>query len=347
MAQTYYEADFVIAAQQFRSEYWKLRERTNIFHPNNKERIDVETEVVDGRTVECLWFGEKAEENKDGEYGNVQYVRLVDTSGLSGHILRLHRDLPLPQQGSFEFDGDDIRSITPRPLPKRDPDFEDIRNELALLPTVPVDPSKHFVKKGKYRSEIWNLLKCQGGACPGKPVSTNIVRLLGKSKDDELVFEKLLPRYFVLHRYCSIAIYKRWILQLIAAIRHLHSIGIVHRDLHLENVLFSKDDNRLVVADLECRWGQRLAPEIDRRDVLDAGWSEKSDIFDMGTYIRCMIYANIPFTPEVEWPVPPPFDDIVEACVRRDPGQRPDLDELSRMVERIESTTENGSISAL
>lgn len=130
-----------------------------------------------------------------------------------------------------------------------------------------------------------------------------------------------------------------------AAVKGLHSIGIVHRDLRIENILFSKDDdNRLVVADLECRWGQRLAPEIDRGDDLNG--SEKSDIYDIGNCIRCMIYANVPFTAQVEWPVPPPFDIVVEACMRRDPGKRPGLDELCRMVEQIESTMEEEGISA-
>lgn len=346
MTQTYSEAVFVEAVQKLRSEYWKLRTQTNIYDAANKEVIDIDSELVDGRQIEMLWFEGKGED-KDGENDRIQYVRLVDTPGLSGDILRLHRNLPLPEQGSFEFDGDIIRTITPRPPPSRDPDFEDICSELAVLPTVPVDPLKHFVKKGKYRSEIWNLLMCQGGACPGKPISPNIVRLLGKSKDDELVFEKLLPRYLILPRYCSIQIYRRWILQLIAAVKCLHSIGIVHRDLHIENILFSQDGNRLVVADLECRWGQRRAPEINRRDILDAGWSEKSDIFDIGSCIRCIVYANVPFTRQVEWPVPPPFDVVVEACMRQDPKQRPSLDELSHMVEQIQPMMENGSMPAI
>ena len=347
MAQPYTEANFVEAVHRFRSEYWKLREQTNIYSRGNKEVIDVASERVDGRNVEILWFEEKGEEVSDGAKSQVQYVRLVDTPGLLGDILRLRRNLPLSLQGNFEIDGDIIRSITPCPVPLRDPDFEDVCSELTLLPTVQVDLSKHFVKKGKYRSEIWNLLMCQGGTCPGTPLSPNIVRLLGKSKDDELVFEKPLPRYLALPRYCSIRVYKRWILQLIEAVKCLHSIGIVHRDLHIENILFSPNDNRLVVADLECRWGQRSAPEIVRGDVLDAGWSEKSDIYDIGRIIRCMIYANVPFTAQVEWPVPPPFDVIVEACMRQDPVQRPSLDELLRMMEQIGVTIEKESVSGL
>ena len=66
-------------------------------------------------------------------------------------------------------------------------------------------------------------------------------------------------------------VYKRWILHLIEAVRCLHSLNIIRRDLHLENLLFSADGERQVVADLECRWGQCTAPEIACDDGLDSG----------------------------------------------------------------------------
>lgn len=106
----------------------------------------------------------------------------------------------------FEVDGDTVNPIEKLAMrPDYGDDSEDISAELALLPLVQVDPSKHFAKKGKYRSEVYNLLKCQGGACPGSRLSPHVIQLLGRSPDGQLVFEKLLPRYLVLWRFYSIS----------------------------------------------------------------------------------------------------------------------------------------------
>jgi serine/threonine protein kinase len=159
--------------------------------------------------------------------------------------------------------------------------------------------------------------------------------LLGKSVNNELVFEKLSPRYLILPHFCAITVYKCWILHIIAAFKCLHGLSIIYRDLHIENLFFTPQGDRLVPGGIEGRWGQRGAPQIAREDRLDSGWMEKLDIFDIGTCIKCMIYANIPMTPFVEWPVPEPFDVIVKACMRPSPGSRPTLDELQAMVEAI------------
>ena len=47
--------------------------------------------------------------------------------------------------------------------------------------------------------------------------------------------------------------YKAWILQVIVGLRCLHSPGIVHRDLRIDNLLFSPDGSRLLICDLESR----------------------------------------------------------------------------------------------
>jgi hypothetical protein len=49
-----------------------------------------------------------------------------------------------------------------------------------------------------------------------------------------------------------------------------------------------------------------------------------------------MVYANAPITPQVEWPVPEPLRQLVEACMRTSPEQRPTVGELRRMVEAID-----------
>jgi hypothetical protein len=173
------------------------------------------------------------------------------------------------------------------------------------------------VKKGKYRSEIENLLRCQGESCPGSVGSQNLIRLLGASSDGQLVFEKLATRGPMLARFSSLEVYKRWILDIIDALDYLHSLGIVHRDLRIDSCLFTPDGSRLVVCDLESRWGQRAAPEIAFDGGLDSGWTTRSDIYDIGNCIKCMVYANAPITNQVEWPLPEPLQSIVNVCMRK------------------------------
>ena len=74
---------------------------------------------------------------------------------------------------------------------------------------------------------------------------------------------------------------------------------------------------------------------FSREQVSDAGWTEKSDIYDLGGVIKGMIYGNVPITHSVEWPVPPPLDAVVEACTRQRPEDRLSLDELYATVEQI------------
>lgn len=209
---------------------------------------------------------------------------------------------------------------------------------VSKLPLVRVDPAKHFLKKGKYRSEIENLIRCQGGSVPGHSLSPNIIQLLGRSIDGQLVFEKLSPSPLTLSRFSSLAVYKSWILQLIDALDCLYSLGIVHRDLRSANLLFSDDGERLVVCHLESRWGERSAPEVAFQGGLeDSGWTPRSDIYDIGNCIKSMVYANAPITHFVDWPVPPLLQAIVEACMRPKPEERPTLADLRIMVGEIQT----------
>ncbi|KAI8633954.1 kinase-like protein [Xylariaceae sp. FL1651] len=190
--------------------------------------------------------------------------------------------------GHFEIDGDDIRSLNcclEHPELIED-DSEDVSEPVSKLPLVCVDPAKHFVKKGKYRSEIENLIRCQDSSRPGHLLSLNVIQPLGRSGDGQLVFEKLSS---------SARAPSSWILQLIDALDCLHLVGIVHRDLRADNILFSDDGERLVVCDLESRWGARSAPEIAFQGGLeDSGWTPRYDIYDIGNCIKSMIYANGP-----------------------------------------------------
>ncbi|POS73864.1 hypothetical protein DHEL01_v207744 [Diaporthe helianthi] len=311
--------------------YQERRLATNLYPPGGKPLLDLDVHF--GRkSYMTYWF-------EDGtEHG--QCIRVFDVPGtLSGNILRLYHNLP-DLSGHFEIDGDDIRPLSSclePPEPTED-DSKAMGESVSKLTLISVDPENHFVKKGKYRSEIENLIKCQGGFVPGQPLSPNIIQLLGRSADGQLVFEKLSSSAHTLGRFSSLAVYKSWLLQLVNAVECLHSLGIVHRDLRAGNLLFSGDGSRLVVCDLESRWGERKAPEVAFQGGLeDSGWSPKSDIFDMGNCIKSMVYANGPITPFIEWPVPSPLQAIVEACMRPMPEERPTLTDLREMVGKVQA----------
>ncbi|KAL8994461.1 MAG: hypothetical protein Q9188_007058, partial [Gyalolechia gomerana] len=143
-----------------------------------------------------------------------QCIRLADIPGtLSGDILRLRRDLPV-LDGDHEITGDQIRRLedAPEPPPAFDDPPEDLTAILDLLPVLDVNPDKHFVKTGRYESEIRNLLKCQGGSCPGVPISPHIIQLLGRSSNGDLIFERFEPRYIILAFIRTVDVYSSWIL---------------------------------------------------------------------------------------------------------------------------------------
>jgi hypothetical protein len=313
----------------------KKRNTTNLVPPTGRPVFDLTLDVVNSTVYYTYWFecDNRAQEGQD----RYQAIRIADIlSTLSGDILRLKRNLPSLNAGSdYEIIGNETRQLAQRlPLPDIIDDAKDLSRVLASIPEVAVDPNKHFIKKAKYASEIQNLLLCQGGSCPGVPKSAHVIQLLGKSPNSELVFEKFNPRY-VLAAAHPISAYKAWILQLIDGLRCLHALGIVHCDLRIDNLVFTSDISRLIICDLESRWGNRLAPEISRKPILEAGWTKMSDIYDLGYVIKGMIYGNTPITTCVEWDIPPPLKTIVESCIRVSAEERPSLDDLYAMVEKI------------
>ena len=324
-----YAKAFRQKVEQIRNDWARTRQASNLFPPIGKPILDMQNEPGEKASM-ILWYEDGTETG--------QCVRLYDLPGtLSGDILRLRQNLP-EVNGHFEIDGNTVRPLhhsLEAPEPIKD-DFENIDDLLNHLPLVNVDTSKHFIKKGKYRSEIENLLKCQGGSSPGESKSRHLIQLLGKTQSGELVFDKLLPCQSVIRKASSLDTCKGWILDMVDALSCLHSLGIVHRDVRIDNCLFSNDGTRLVLCDLESRWGQRSPPEIASQGVLDdAGWSSKSDIYCIGDCIKCMVYGNAPITNYVDWPVPPPLEAIVTACMHESPEERPTLEELRAMVESI------------
>ncbi|EJD48580.1 hypothetical protein AURDEDRAFT_136179 [Auricularia subglabra TFB-10046 SS5] len=318
---------FVEELQRLREWFDKKRNSTNYFTLPNR---DTHMSFVDGIVYVTHWIEGQSPDD------DVWVLRLADIPGtLSGDILRCERDVPTLYT-SYEIVGDAIHALdTPPPPPYYADDAQDVSEVLASLPLVEVDPKIHFVKKPNYISEVFNNLTCLGGTCPGAPKSPYIVPLLGRSTNGELVFESFAHHYVLYQAAYPLSTYKTWILQLIDGLRCLHSLGIVHRDIGIFNLVWSVDHSRVLICDLEGRWGRQDAPEFHELAVLSAGWTVKSDIYALGSAIVSMLYACEGVSLQFKRPVPAPLADVVEACTRPSPNDRPTLDELYDMVENI------------
>lgn len=216
-----------------------------------------------------------------------------------------------------------------------EPDDEDLNDLLGLLPVVDFDAHLHFRKRGKYRSEISNLLRCQGGICPGTPLSPHIVQLLGADTQGNLVFPKLAQWQRFGARLRSASAYKRYILQLLSGLEALHTVGIIHRDIRLDNLVFNESADCLVICDLESRWGNHNAPEIRGSVGLSQVWTPQTDIYDLGECIKCLVYMNNPIMLTIERPLPSPIAEIVDRCQQQNSEQRPTLQDVRLLVLSI------------
>lgn len=332
------QSTFEAEVHRLRAAYQQQRDTTNLVPPTGRPILDQDVHIINGVAYHTYWY---ELDRADKEF---QVIRLADIPGtLSGSILRLKASLPaLEPNLDWEIIGDAIRQIATAPhLPELEDDSEEVGAVTNTLPTVEVTSDSHFTKACKYRSEVRNLLACQGGECPGTPKSPHVIQLLGRTADGLLVFPKLRPRY-ILARVQPVSTYKRWIMQAIQGMQCLHALGIVHRDLRIDNILFSDGGRNLVICDLESRWSNRLAPEVSKLPVLEgAGWSEKSDIYDLGMMIKGIVYGNTPITNLVEWEVPFPLDGIVAACIRPRPEERPSLVAILDLVKGIRVEAED------
>ncbi|KAF8070066.1 kinase-like domain-containing protein [Lyophyllum atratum] len=315
----------VISNAVFRAErqrvidaYESNLDRTNLY----RGICDVDIDV----TYSAYWYARDDEEPL--------YVKIIDQPGtLSGNILRHLADLP-PLSTHSEIDGETIRSVPYHPPPDEpESDDEDTTHEVLDLPVIVFDEKIHFAKRSKYKSEVFHLLRIKGG-------SPHVVELLGRTDDGQLVF----PRYEQGMRAPSsvgpltIAVLRRWSLQLAEAVSFLHSLGIIHRDLHIRNVLVTADFQNMLLCDFECHWGSSEAPEIRRSLHLshsERPYTEKSDVYCFGLMLNSIIMVNLPRNPWVHFTAPPPFSSILQACRAENCVDRPSMREVKAMLEAI------------
>lgn len=112
------------------------------------EILDETTEIEDCVQKLCYWFA------KDSPPGT-RYIRLSNIPDtLAGDIVRLRSNLP-NLTNNWDIDGDIITKVVIAPeIPDEDAypnDFDHTSADLALLPAISVDESKHFIKQSNYK----------------------------------------------------------------------------------------------------------------------------------------------------------------------------------------------------
>ena len=142
----------------------------------------------------------------------------------------------------------------------------------------------------------------------------------------------------------SIAV--RLIDQLLSAVEYLHSVGICHRDIKLENILLSRHGgiklcdfglasitfNGVITGN--CGSYEYSAPEAIRSPEFDGF---KADMWSVGVVIYAILSRRLPFpkvTPDYQFnepidftPIPRDFHDLIGQLLSIDPTQRPSATE--------------------
>jgi len=97
--------------------------------------------------------------------------------------------------------------------------------------------------------------------------------------------------------------------QMLVAIGHVHSCGVVHRDIKPDNLLFGGSDNRTVKL---CDFGLAKfmpkrglmrgvagsAPYISPEMLSEAGYDGATDIWSLGVTVYLILYGEFPYMPE-------------------------------------------------
>ncbi|MFF4861872.1 serine/threonine-protein kinase [Streptomyces sp. NPDC002405] len=157
-------------------------------------------------------------------------------------------------------------------------------------------------------------------------------------------------------------------LGLTEALRDIHRVGLVHRDLKPGNVLMTEDGPRVIDFGISRASDNQnltttgrmigtppfMSPEqvASPRDVTPA-----SDVFSLGSLLVFAAVGTGPFdadspyitgyqvvygTPDLDR-VPEALLDIVERCLDKDPATRPELTDVHRMLQALPESDATGS----
>ncbi len=156
-----------------------------------------------------------------------------------------------------------------------------------------------------------------------------------------------LKRRFDLRSFCRISI------ELLRAVKDLHVLGIAHLDIKPENILITRD-GKVKLCDLGASRILTLEPDTVTQfsigyaapEVLKGKARLESDIYSLGcvfyemlTGINPQVYklkgSIIPSITDTRGDVSQELDYIILRCLSDDPSQRPSIDEILRIMDRL------------
>ena len=159
--------------------------------------------------------------------------------------------------------------------------------------------------------------------------STNEIYIVQELCDGGDLFDRLEknPEMQFTEAQCA-----RLVKQMMSSVRYLHTHGIIHRDLKLENFMFSnKDpDSELVMIDFglskHFELGEHLhekvgTPYTVAPEILQGTYDEKSDLWAMGVITYLLLSGETPFGGLDGESMPTVRENILRAKVTFEPGE--------------------------
>eukprot|EP01017_Pseudomicrothorax_dubius_P048577 TRINITY_DN8868_c0_g1_i7.p1 TRINITY_DN8868_c0_g1~~TRINITY_DN8868_c0_g1_i7.p1 ORF type:complete len:406 (-),score=52.61 TRINITY_DN8868_c0_g1_i7:92-1309(-) len=169
--------------------------------------------------------------------------------------------------------------------------------------------------------------------------------------------------------------------QVLEALAHMHSLGILHRDIKLDNLFMPsrKDDTKVVLADFDISCSRAeaenhrhlfgtpgyLAPELFTPPTPTSGvkYSEKSDVFALGVVLFTLLTGTFPFRGsnpreiysnnknlKFQRPMPsvsPECLVVLESMIEKAPEKRMTAAQLLEMAWIVQARTEIAKEDAL